>query len=880
MTATSRPTSTKTGFAPRTPSTEWRSAAVASRVAGERACDSLAQWGRMSRMRSRTTAFLFAAGVLAALAGCPSIPSPRDADYDGEVSFDGSDVTVDAATDAAMAPDTEAVSHALGRYCGTRTWSTTLQSASLAPPGGMYSGFISRAIPSGAIPPGTVESMTVIPEHPFIVRTIRVAFARGTGRARIRLERSFGRSAPASALAVSDVEGIDILPPVEVEVTAADPNTYMDIDVSAAQAVLAPGALYHIVYEHLTAEPFLAIESVPMGADNNALLLFPGDVNSYGVPGNYRMRLEGDYACALPPASRSFQRSGVATFEGRASGNIHVVDLDGDGNDDIVAPGGDRPFAYLGDGRGGFSLPPTSPFPADEVARMLLFGDLDNDGDEDAFAIVYIQSDNDGDTVALFEGDCNDTNPRVRPRRPGGEVAGNGLDDDCDGTTDDGTSTADTDADGVSIAAGDCDDTTAMVRPGATEILDGLDNNCNRTVDEGFFHHVLVNDGRGHFTRVPSAGVEVQGPTAAAAMDDANSDGRLDVFVGFWLRHYPEPQTQPSLFYYGNGDGTFREATAEVRMNIPTPHPVYGVMWNDWNNDGRSDLYVGHYQLQDNLFFRNNGDSTFTNVAATIRVDHDGIPTQAGAQYPGGHSYGGDFGDFDGDGYFDAILCNLSHPRTMPWADPTMFVINQGPPTFAYVNRREAVGIEYNEGDGNAQFGDFDNDGDLDVYIASFYGRYLRVLRNDSGHFVDVTYETGIHVRSGTGVWSDLDADGDLDFISSDNGTTHAYLNQLRNSNHWVELLLDSTTPGVNRDAVGARITLVAGGRTYLRDVRLTGGLANRQPSRWMHVGLGATAAIESVSIRWPGGTIERITGVTPDHRFSVHQGAGVAMLR
>jgi len=404
--------------------------------------------------------------------------------------------------------------------------------------------------------------------------------------------------------------------------------------------------------------------------------------------------------------------------------------------------------------------------------------------------------------------------------------------------------------------------------------------NCNQVVDKGFFHHILMNDGHGHFTRLPMAGVEMQGPTLAAAMDDANADGRLDMFVGFWLRHYPDGLTQPSLFYYGNGDGTFHEATAAAHMVIPVAHPVYGVMWNDWNNDGRPDLYVGHYQLQDNLFFRNNGDSTFTNVAAAIHVDHDDIPTQGGAAYPGGHSYGGDFGDFDGDGYFDAILCNLSHPRTMPWADPTMFVINQGPPTYNYVNRREEVGIEYNEGDGNAQFGDFDNDGDLDLYIASFYGRYLRVLRNDAGHFTDVTYESGIHGRSGTGVWSDLDADGDLDFVTADNSTTLVYLNQQHSSNHWVEILLESTTPGVNRDAVGARISVVAGGHTYLRDVRLTGGLVNRQPSRWIHVGLGTAASIDSVSIRWPGGAVEPITGVTEDHRFYVHQGTGSATMR
>ena len=265
-----------------------------------------------------------------------------------------------------------------------------------------------------------------------------------------------------------------------------------------------------------------------------------------------------------------------------------------------------------------------------------------------------------------------------------------------------------------------------------------------------------------------------------------------------------------------------------------------------------------------------------------IHVDHDDIPTQGGFQYPGGHSYGGDFGDFDGDGNFDAILCNLSHPRTMPWADPTMFVINQGPPTYNYVNHRADVGIEYNEGDGNAQFGDIDNDGDLDLYIASFYGRYLRVLRNDAGHFVDVTYDTGIHGRAGTGVWSDLDADGDLDFVSADNSTTQVYLNQSHNSNHWVELLL-SREYDAGRQSRRRRCAHQCGcWRAHVLARCAVDGRARESPAIALdvHVGLGTAAAIESVSIRWPGGTTESITGVTPDHRFYVRQGAGSAAMR
>ncbi len=536
----------------------------------------------------------------------------------------------------------------LARFCGTRDYASTLTAAVLEPLSGEPIGAIESTLTGGELEAGTTESIAITPAHPFIVRALRVAFASGTGTARIRLVESFGRSYPASFLGVSDTGDVDVVPPVEIDVDVSEPDAFIDIDVSDAEAVLMPGRVYHIIYEHLTPEPFLSMESVPEGETNRSIVLFARDVNAYGVPGNFRMVAEGDYACAWSDEMRWLQRDDPPTFAEGPGGNVHVADIDSDGHDDVVAVGNEQPAVFFGDGRGGFTRSADGVFPADEVkAHHMIFADIDSDGDQDALVMVYIQSDADGDGVTVMDGDCDDSLPGIHPG--GVERPGNGYDDDCDGVTDDGTSTDDADGDGQSIAMGDCNDNDAEMNASASEVLDSRDNDCDGTVDEDFFHHVLLNDGAGHFTRLADAGVEVQGPTAASGMADANGDGVLDLFVGFWLRHYPDAPTDPSLFFYGNGDGTFREATEEAGMTVDTPHPVYGVMWNDWNDDGWDDLYVGHYQLNDNLFFSNDGSGHFANVASEIGVDHDTTPT-IDYHYPGGHSYGGDFGDLDGDG--------------------------------------------------------------------------------------------------------------------------------------------------------------------------------------------------------------------------------------
>lgn len=802
--------------------------------------------------------------------------------------------------------------------------------------GGKYLGAYKTGVDAsgtqGPIVPGTLEMMKFVAPAPMWVDTIRVAFASGSGKARLRLENTFGRSYPASFPSVDpDQDPADfphydpaqdaIVPPVDLEVQGASPDKWFEVDVSAHGAVLWPTFNYMIIYQHLDAAPYLAIESVPPGGYSRATIFYPDQAGVYGVatdamgtPGNFRLQITGHAFCPWSAADRWF--SDTQPLGAMALGTSELADVNGDGHEDLVVTvprsgDGAQPKVYLGDGKGGFQPAAFDALAAAKGAAMLAFADYDNDGDEDVFAALYLQPDGDGDgwviqagvPWAARYGDCNDRDPAIHP---GVKEVQNGKDDNCDGVADEGTAGAadvsDSDGDGVTVKAGDCDDHDPTSHPGAPELLDGLDNDCSGRADDTFHHLLLWNTtagcqqpggncpgGDGHFVVRPLSGLELSEDASALGVGDANGDGLLDLYWGSWLLHYPDAPAAASHFLVGNPAckqdpaqcGTFLDRMKADGMIIPTWKPVYGVTFNDFNNDGLQDIYVGNYQLNDNLMWQNLGGERFKNVAPALMIDHDGIPSPY-PQYPGGHSYDSEFGDIDNDGDLDFFLCNLSHPRTQPWADPSQLYINQGPPGFGFVDRRHEMGIVYDEGTLNASFGDFDNDMDLDLALGVAYpGHYSIVYRNDGDHFTDVTYETGALVhQSGTVGWADVNEDGalDLKLHGSDSPQLHLFLNKIGLKNNWVEMTLQGTT--TNRDGIGARVTLVAGGVSQMRDVRGSsgGGISADQDSRRVHFGLARNQAIDSVTVRWVGGKTERFTGLSPNGIYKVVEGSGKAV--
>ncbi|MFH2008668.1 MAG: FG-GAP-like repeat-containing protein [bacterium] len=810
----------------------------------------------MWRRPGRFTA-VFLCAVLAGGA-CGDDDSNPDAGLDGTADaseLDGGDAA------QPIGPPAE-----FDRFCRGQDWTESLTPAVVEELSGAYVGVYQD------LPVGTQLTMKIVPKHPFRLSTVRAAFAGDPGTVRVHLTHSYGRSYP-------DIyrEGGHLMNAFDYLVDDPDPETWLDIDVSAANLFLLPTQHYVITIEVREANPYLAVEDLPAGEFSRAMMHIPGDSMPYGSDGNFRLQLTGSYFCAWDDGDRLFGEDTTQPWGEVASARAAIADLNSDGHDDVILNAG-GPLAFFGDGQGHFSAPGFDPFPDVPKASMLVFADLDNDGHVDAFAANYVGADDDGDGFTKADGDCNDADENVHPGAT--EDLTNGLDDDCDGVTDDGSDLSDTDGDGFTITAGDCDDNRDDVYPGAPELLDGRDNDCDGEADEDFVNRILLNDGSGRFAALSGSGVEVLDHSTAAGFGDANGDGALDLYWGNWLVHYPDDPAVQDRYFEGNGDGTFTDAHAAAGLTLAEPLSCYGVMWNDYNNDGFQDIFVGNYHLYANQLWQNQGDGTFVDVAAAVGVAYDDIPSMY-PTWPGGHTYGGDFGDVDNDGDMDFFMANLAHPRVQPWSDPSMFVINSGPPDYTFENRIHDYGFIYDEGDVNATFADFDNDMDLDLVIATLYtGHYSKFYRNDGPDgFTDITYETGTAVHDAVSVvWSDVDEDGDLDLIIADRAGApyvHLFLNRFGQDNNWVQLVLEGTT--TNRGAIGARVTLTAGGVTQMRDIRGGGGHSNTQSSRVVHFGLAQETTIDSVTVRWVGGSTEAISGLSPNGRFRVVEGTGTA---
>jgi len=785
----------------------------------------------------------------------------------------------DAGTDEGPPPF--AVPESLARFCAGREANPT--PASVGKLSGKYAGVLKGPTATTTWKAGVQEVVKVIPPHPFLVKKLRVNLV-GNGTARLRLVKTFGRSYPGSYPSAAPAtlpdlaQPVDLFDPIDVEVVDGKQDVWKEIDVP--ETWLEPTQHYDIVYEHLTGEPFLALEEKGEGDTDRSALFQPPKRDMFGVPGQYRMELVGTTVCAWKDSERAFAPPQKTAFSDLSVSWITFRDVDGDGHDDVVVSDGGGKL-FLGDGKGGFKAAGFDAFPDVPRVHSMTFGDLDNDGDQDAFVSVYVQPDGDGDGYTVETGDCDDTKADVHP---GATETKNGYDDDCDGKADDGTDTTDADGDGFSIAKGDCDDTRKDVYPGAPELLDGHDNDCNGKTDETFVSKVLLNDGKAHFTHAPNKAVEVIAPSTTVAFADANLDGTLDVFAGSWLIHYPDLPTAPARYYEGDGKGGFTDAFVKAGFVVDPPRPAYGVMWSDWNDDGLPDLYVSNYNLRDNSLWKNLGGGKFVDVAPTVGADHDASKT-TDANYPGGHSFGSDIGDIDNDGDLDIFVPNISHPRTQPWADPSMLLVNQGAPAFKFENKRRELGIIYDEGDVNSLFLDYDNDGDLDLLVAPTYpSHYTKLYRNDGATgFVDVTYEAGIATHmGGYAVAADVDEDGDLDLMITGvapSANTNLLLNAIGNKNKWAFFDLQGTKS--NRDGVGAKVTVTAGGITQSRELK--GGGGGTPPhgnSHLLHFGLAQSATIDKVTVRWVGGATETFTGATPNGRFKLVEGTGKAVAR
>ncbi len=270
----------------------------------------------------------------------------------------------------------------------------------------------------------------------------------------------------------------------------------------------------------------------------------------------------------------------------------------------------------------------------------------------------------------------------------------------------------------------------------------------------------------------------------------------------------------------------------------------------DYDQDGLVDLYVGAYRLQRNHLFRNLGGffEELGDETGTAGIETDGYF---------GHTIGAEWGDLDNDTDLDLVVMNLAHPRFYHFSDFSKIYLNPlDTGGREFVDVREQAGVPVVETASEPALGDFDNDGDLDLFQTNVYvGRESnfyasRIVEQGELWFEEISYPTGVRVDNGWGaVWADFDGDGDLDLLS------RGLFRNDGDTGNWLKVRL-AGGEGQDTFGTGATITVRAGDLGVTRLVSAGKGVGNQNPFE-QHFGLGAAERFDSIEVRWPGGQVD-----------------------
>ena len=372
-------------------------------------------------------------------------------------------------------------------------------------------------------------------------------------------------------------------------------------------------------------------------------------------------------------------------------------------------------------------------------------------------------------------------------------------------------------------------------------------------VGRGYPNSLLRNDGRGRFRDVTfEVGLGKEHfPTQTADWADYDNDGDLDLYVG--------NENFPSQLFRNNGDGTFTDTARAA--GVVNNDFAKAVSWGDYDNDRFPDLYVSNFGGPNRLY-RNEGDGTFTDVAAELDV---GFPYRSFPSW---------FWDFNNDGALDLFVSGyewnvrdvVADYLGLPARETELDHLYQGDGRGGFQQVGSALGLSRITQPMGSNFGDLDNDGFPDFYLGTGYPDYEGLMPNLLFHnergqrFTDVTTAAGVgHLQKGHGVgFADLDHDGDLDIFVELGGAFagdvfgNALFENPGFGNHWI--VVKAVGVESNRSAIGVRIraeVIENGERRSVYQWVNSGGSFGANSLR-RHIGLGAAEKIEVLEVYWP----------------------------
>jgi enediyne biosynthesis protein E4 len=347
-------------------------------------------------------------------------------------------------------------------------------------------------------------------------------------------------------------------------------------------------------------------------------------------------------------------------------------------------------------------------------------------------------------------------------------------------------------------------------------------------------------------------------------------------------KSYCTPETykgQSSTLYHNKGNGTFEDVTRKAGLYDPSSKSL-GVALIDYNNDGNLDLFVAN-DTQPNKLYQNSGKGTFTDVgrSAGVAFNEAGVP-RAGM--------GVDAADYDGSGRQSLVIGNFSNEMIALYSNEGAgLFIDQAPGST--IGKASLLTLTFStfffdfDLDGRPDI--FAANGHVADDIATVqprvaYAEPALLFRNAGGKkFDDVTASAGSallkKVVARGAAYGDYDNDGDLDLlVTTNNGPARLLRNDGGNRNHSVRIRAVGTLS--NRDAIGARIKVVLEDGTSTWGMVKTGSSYCSQSELPVTIGMGSRTAITSVEVTWPTGRKETVTGVRADETVTIEEGKGL----
>ncbi|TWT41858.1 ASPIC and UnbV [Phycisphaerae bacterium RAS1] len=366
---------------------------------------------------------------------------------------------------------------------------------------------------------------------------------------------------------------------------------------------------------------------------------------------------------------------------------------------------------------------------------------------------------------------------------------------------------------------------------------------------------LLRNNGNFSFTDESAlSGTNAIGPGSGCAWSDYDGDGRIDLLSA--MRYQSDGTTTPTQLFRNLGGGKFLNTAPSV--GLPATNKVFQVVFLDYDDDGDADLFFSNDKCPTsgitNKLYRNDG-GTFVDVTAST---HTGVCLE---------SMGVAVGDFDGNGHSDLYATNTYAGNAL--------LLNNG--AGAFTESSVPCGVASFVVGWGATIFDYDNDGFQELYVCDMEVENRLYDHDGVWPAQEIGVAAGVN-DPGTSFCdavADIDLDGDLDLAVCDSpGRVLLYINHEGETRDWVKFRV--VGDGLNTFAIGAKVEILAGPKSQMREVHAGGNGFKGQNELTLHFGLGTQKVVDEVLVRWPGGGMRALHNLNANSTWTLYPDAAL----